>query len=153
MLNAKNNLSRRRRDQFASQFEPTEMERPMPVRKAQSPQNGPQSQKKAPQNPKTMSKEAKEVLEKNKANQMKFTTIKIKTPVLKRLAELKAHEKCGPDCLQNMDSDPYDSKFHQCSPLHTPLMSGWRRAKVGISFEKSQKIHFCSKFIIDITNR
>uniref|UniRef100_A0A8R1E6D2 Histone-lysine N-methyltransferase n=1 Tax=Caenorhabditis japonica TaxID=281687 RepID=A0A8R1E6D2_CAEJA len=29
-----------------------------------------------------------------------------------------------------MDSDPYDSKFHHCSPLHSPLMCGWRRKKV-----------------------
>ncbi|VDM60059.1 unnamed protein product [Angiostrongylus costaricensis] len=37
------------------------------------------------------------------------------------------HTECTPVCLAGLDRDPADPQFYKCSPLHIPLLCGWRR--------------------------
>ncbi|CAB3401694.1 unnamed protein product [Caenorhabditis bovis] len=69
-----------------------------------------------------------EIVERRRKQNIINRTI-VRAPQLQPLSELKFHELCGPDCLQGMDADPYDSRFHRCSPLHVPILCGWRRYK------------------------
>uniref|UniRef100_A0A158P7E2 SET domain-containing protein n=1 Tax=Angiostrongylus cantonensis TaxID=6313 RepID=A0A158P7E2_ANGCA len=41
------------------------------------------------------------------------------------------HTECTPVCLAGLDRDPADPLFYKCSPLHIPLLCGWRRMEVG----------------------
>ncbi|KAF1761908.1 hypothetical protein GCK72_010167 [Caenorhabditis remanei] len=129
MLSTNNNLSKRRKGQFASQFEPTDADRSMPQRnlppQAVTPRIPGVNSRTSPGTKKKTEAE----LEENKKKQQLFEKIIVPTPKLAPLRTLVPHNQCGPDCLMKMDADPYDSKFHRNSPIHTPLLCGWRRLR------------------------
>ncbi|KAL6725802.1 hypothetical protein Aduo_007831 [Ancylostoma duodenale] len=37
------------------------------------------------------------------------------------------HTECSPVCLGGLERDPADPQFYTCSPLHIPILCGWRR--------------------------
>ncbi|VDO64355.1 unnamed protein product [Heligmosomoides polygyrus] len=37
------------------------------------------------------------------------------------------HTECSPVCLGGLERDPADPQFYSCSPLHIPVLCGWRR--------------------------
>ncbi|KAK6013847.1 hypothetical protein OSTOST_20812, partial [Ostertagia ostertagi] len=37
------------------------------------------------------------------------------------------HTECSPVCLGGLERDPANSQFFTCSPLHIPILCGWRR--------------------------
>ncbi|KJH51002.1 Methyl-CpG binding domain protein [Dictyocaulus viviparus] len=37
------------------------------------------------------------------------------------------HTECTPVCLGGLERDPADPQFYKCSPLHIPILCGWRR--------------------------
>ncbi|XGW14545.1 hypothetical protein V3C99_000670 [Haemonchus contortus] len=37
------------------------------------------------------------------------------------------HTECSPVCLGGLERDPCDPQFYKCSPLHIPILCGWRR--------------------------
>ncbi|EGT52142.1 CBN-MET-2 protein [Caenorhabditis brenneri] len=140
LLHSNNNLSGRKKHQIAAQFEPAEQERTMPQRNSSIQIIG----KRVPSKPQVATKESelsKAEINLRIQNERKIIKTTVSTPVLPPLKDLPYHPECGPDCLRKMDEDPYHEKFHKNSPMHTPLMCGWRRSKFTMGSGKKRCNH------------
>ncbi|PIC43079.1 hypothetical protein B9Z55_009957 [Caenorhabditis nigoni] len=131
MTQVNNNLSKRKKDQLASQFELSESVKTMPQRTTNhalqtsvpSIRTNANKESQAKQKALTVAE-----IEKKKKNQLLFHKTVVPTPNISK-EKIAPHAQCGPDCLQKMDANPYDARFHTNSPLHTPLLCGWKRLK------------------------
>ncbi|VDO51907.1 unnamed protein product [Haemonchus placei] len=55
------------------------------------------------------------------------------------------HTECSPVCLGGLERDPCDPQFYKCSPLHIPILCGWRRVYSSIhvrNFYLLVNLHF-----------
>ncbi|CAI5446229.1 unnamed protein product [Caenorhabditis angaria] len=124
-----NNISKRSMDKVLRQFDNAEPRKRMPqVERLDYEAINMLDTANYSENKKTKKMSNSEIADRRKKQTM-ILKRRNETPELKALKDLKFHEKCGPECLQNMDSDPYNSRFYECSPLHIPLLCGWRRYK------------------------
>ncbi|CAD6185758.1 unnamed protein product [Caenorhabditis auriculariae] len=126
--NEHSNVSRRARDKFRNHFDTAEPFLSEPVfsqpRYVDPAQSGRMRQVQEP----TQAQFSRGQIEGRYRKQALI--IKTRVPATPAPPSLKPHKKCKKDCLRDLDCDPYDSRFHQCSPLHIPSVCGWTRTKI-----------------------
>lgn len=129
LANSNNNLSRRKKGQIASGFELAESSKVMPQKVDSHQMVNMRLPVAAVRSAPEDKRKTQAEIEQKKRRQTLFRKTVNHVPVMPPNGGIGPHSHCGPDCLLKMDASPYDSRFHKNSPLHTPILCGWRRLK------------------------